>query len=98
LRVQLEGDNQDEGGWRREQTALHGHKLGGSVAVVESQEVEDEGVTINLVQGGHQRGNNRRGSQRGGLQGNQDGGQQQGGSESKPMTPSEAAAAAASIG
>ncbi len=35
--------------------ALHGHKNGGAVAVVESQEDEYEATGINAVQGGRQR-------------------------------------------
>jgi hypothetical protein len=56
LRVQLEGDDQDD--IRRLATradplfALHGHKHGRSVAVVEGQEDEDEAANINAVQGG----------------------------------------------
>ncbi len=56
LRVQLDGDNQDD--IRRLATradrlfALHGHKHGGSVAVLEGQEDEDEVAGP----GGHQLG------------------------------------------
>jgi hypothetical protein len=109
LRVHLEGDNQDD--IRRLATkadrlfALHGHKNGGAVAVVESQEDEDEAADINAVQGGRQRGNGRRcgqrGSQRSGQHGGGQGGQsrnhQQGGAGGKAMTPSEVVAAAAGI-
>ncbi len=106
LRIQLEGDDQDD--VRRLVTkadrlfALHGHKHSGAVAVVESQEDEDEAAEVNAVQGGRQRGNGRRGGQRGGQRGSQRGGQrggqgsqsgsQQQGSGSKALTPSEAAA------
>ncbi len=114
LRIQLEGDDQDD--IRRLATkadrlfALHGHKKGGAVAVVESQEDEDEAADINAVQGGRQRANGRRGGQRDGQlgsqhgrqqgrrgQGGQGGSQQQGGSGGKALTPSEAATAAAGI-
>jgi hypothetical protein len=109
LHIQLEGDDQDD--IRRLATkadrlfALHGHKHSGAVAVVESQEDEDEAAEVNAVQGGRQRGNGRRGRQRGGQQGSQRGGQrggqgglsgsQQQGAGSKALTPSEVAAAAA---
>jgi hypothetical protein len=114
LRVQLEGDDQDD--IRRLATkvdrlfALHGHKSGGAVAVVESQEDEDEAAEINMVQGGRQRSKGRCGGQQGGQrggqcdgqqgrggQGGQSGSQQQGGDGGKALTPSEAAAAAAGI-
>ncbi len=48
------------------QFALHGHKNSGAVAVVESQEDEDEAAGINLVQGGRQCGADRRGGHPGG--------------------------------
>ncbi len=85
---------------------MHGHKHSGAVAVVESQEDEDEAAEVNAVQGGRQKGNGRRsgqrGSQRGGQRGGQQGrggqgsqsGSQQQGSGGKALTPSEAAAAA----
>jgi hypothetical protein len=79
LCLQLEGDDQDD--IRRlamkadRLFALHGHKSGGAVAVVEIQD-EDEAADINAVQGGRQRGNGRRGCQRGGQHGSQRGGQQ----------------------
>ncbi len=113
LRIQLEGEDQDD--IRRLATkadrlfALHGHKHSGAVAVVESQEDEDEAAEVNAVQGGRQRGNSRRGgqrgSQRGGQRGSQQGhggqgsqsGSQQQGAGSKALTPSEAAVAAAGI-
>jgi hypothetical protein len=56
LRVQLEGDDQDD--IRRLATrvdclfALHGHKHSGSVAEVENQEDLDKCAAINAVQGG----------------------------------------------
>jgi hypothetical protein len=82
LRVQLEGDDQDD--IQRLATkaghlfALHGHKSGGAVAVVESQEDEDEAPDINAVQGGHQCSNGRRSGQRGGQRGSQRGSQRGG--------------------
>jgi hypothetical protein len=109
LRVQLEGDDQDD--IRRLATkanrlfALHGHKNSGAVTVVESHEDEDKSTDINAIQGGRQRGNGLRGGQQGsqrggqqdrGGQGGQSGNQQQGGAGGKAMT-SEAAAAAAGI-
>jgi hypothetical protein len=45
---------------------LHGHKNGGAVAVVESQEDEDKAASINVVQGGRQHGADRRGRHLGG--------------------------------
>jgi hypothetical protein len=71
--------------------ALHRHKHSGAVAVVESQEDEDEAAEVNAVQGSRQRGNGKRGGQSG-----QSGSQQQG-SGGRAVTPSEAAAAAAGI-
>ncbi len=82
LRIQLEGDDQDD--IQRLATkadllfALHGHKSGGAVAVVESQEDEDEAADINAVQGGCQHGNGRRGGQRGCQRGSQRGSQRSG--------------------
>jgi hypothetical protein len=82
LRIQLEGDDQDD--IRRLATkadrlfALHGHKHSGAVVVVESQEDEEEAAEVNAVQGGRQRGNGRRGGQRGGQRGSQRGGQRGG--------------------
>ena len=73
--------------------ALHGHKNGGAVTMVETQEDEDEAANINPVQGGRQRGNGRRGGQWGGQrggqqgcggQGSQRGSQQQGGPVARP--------------
>jgi hypothetical protein len=104
LRIQLEGDDQDD--VRRLATkaehlfALHGHKHSGAIAVVESQEDEDEASEVNAVQGGYQRGS-QHGGQCGGQQGrggqgSQSGSQQQG-SGGKALMPSEAAAAAAGI-
>ncbi len=55
LRIQLEGDDQDD--IRRLATkadrlfALHGHKHSGAVAVVESQEDEAEAAEVNAVRG-----------------------------------------------
>jgi hypothetical protein len=112
LRIQLEGDDQDDVRWLATKAdrlfALHGHKHSGAVTVVESQEDEDKDE-VNAVHGGRQRGNGRRGgprgSQRGGQRGGQQGrggqgsqsGSQQQGSSGKALTPSEAAAAAAGI-
>ncbi len=82
LRIQLEGDDQDN--IRQMATkadrlfALHGHKSGGAVAMVENQEDEDEAADINAVQGGHQCGNGRRSGQQGGQRGSQRGGQRGG--------------------
>jgi hypothetical protein len=107
LRIQLEGYDQDD--VRRLATkadrlfALHGHKHSGAVAVVESQEDEDEAAEVNVVQGGRQRVNGRRGGQRGSQRGSQRGGQgsqsgsQQQGSGGKALTLSEEAATAAGI-
>ncbi len=59
LRIQLEGDDQDD--VRQLATkadrlfALHGHKHSGAITVVESQEDEDEAAEVNAVQGGRQR-------------------------------------------
>jgi hypothetical protein len=101
LRIQLEGDNQDDI-WRLAMKAdrlfaLHGHKHSGAVAVVESQEDEDEAAKVNAIQGGRQRGNGMHGGQQGhggqGGQGSQSGSQQQG-AGGKALTPSEATAAA----
>jgi hypothetical protein len=55
--------------------ALHGHKNGWAVAVVESQEDEDEAADINVVQGGCLRGKGRRVGQQGGQRSGQRGGQ-----------------------
>ena len=101
LCIQLEGDDRDDIQWLATKAdhlfALHGHKNGGVVAVVESQEDEDEAADINAVQGGRQRGNGRcgvhRGSQHGGQRGGQQGcsgqggqsrSQQQGGAMARP--------------
>jgi hypothetical protein len=82
LRIQLEDDDQDD--IQRLATkadrlfALHEHKSGGAVAVVESLEDEDQAADINAVQGGCQHGNGRRGGQRGGQRGSQRGSQRGG--------------------
>jgi hypothetical protein len=79
LRVQLEGDDQDviRGLATKADRlfALHGHKNGGTDALVQSQKDEDKAADINAVQGGCQRGNGRRGGQRRSLRGGQRGGQ-----------------------
>ncbi len=82
LCIQLEGDHQDDVRLLATKAdrlfALHGHKHSGAVAVVESQEDEDEAAEVKAVQGGRQRGNGRRGGQRGSQQGSQRGGQRGG--------------------
>jgi hypothetical protein len=81
LRIQLEGDDQDNIRLATKADrlfAFHGHKSGGAVAVVESQEDEDEAPDINAVQGGRQCGNGRRSGQQGGQCGSQRGGQRGG--------------------
>jgi hypothetical protein len=111
LRVQLEGNDQDNimrmATRVDRQFALHGHKHGGSVAVVEDQEEEDAGLSSTQSRGAVSvvlrsaglpaKLPARRAAWRpeGLLQGSQGGNQQQGRSGTKPMTPSEAAAAAA---
>ncbi len=81
LHIQLEGDDQDDIRLLAMKAdplfALHGHKKR-AVAVVESQEDEDEAADINAVQGGPQRGNCRHSSQQGGQRGGQQGGSGQG--------------------
>ncbi len=66
LRVQLEGmcdqDNIGQLTTRADRLfALHGHKQGGTIAMVENLEDPDEGAAINAFQGGRQRRINRRG-------------------------------------
>jgi hypothetical protein len=77
LHLQLEGDDKDDIRRLLKKAdclfALHGHKNGGAVAVVDSQEDEDEAVNINAIQGGHQRGIGRCGGQQSGQRGGQRG-------------------------